>query len=185
MLWADDPSSGPVGAEGPGAAVLVRPMQRQDWEPVAEIYREGIASGGATFETTVPSWEAWDSSRLPRNRLVAESADQVVGWAALSPVSDRCVYSGVADVSVYVAESAQGRGVGRQLLQALIAGSEQDGIWTLQAGMFPENTASVRLHVSCGFRIVGRRQRIGRLGDTWRDVLFMERRSAVAGTDAE
>lgn len=161
--------------------VAVRMMHERDWALVAEIYRQGIAGGNATFETEVPSWEAWDASRLSDHRLVAVSGGGVVGWAALSPVSDRCVYAGVADVSVYVAEAARGAGVGRLLLEELIAGSERDGIWTLQAGMFADNKASIRLHRTCGFRIAGRRERIGQLRGRWRDVLLLERRSAVIG----
>jgi L-amino acid N-acyltransferase YncA len=171
------------------------PMPPDLWPAVREIYREGIATGNATFETEVPDWEKWDSShrndcRLvalePRDEVVAEvlvplEEAKVLGWAALSPVSSRRVYGGVAEVSVYVAAAARRRGVGKVLLQALVKESEANGIWTLQAGIFPENAASISMHRSCGFREVGLRRRIGRLGDTWRDVILLERRSAMVG----
>src|SRR5438270_1287834 len=130
----------------------VNPMRAQDWEAVREIYLDGIATGHATFETAAPEWEKWDQGHLPHSRLVARVADRVVGWAALSAVSGRCVYAGVAEVSVYVAGSARGQGVGRRLLEELVADSERNGIWTLQAGIFPENVASVKLHEGVGFR---------------------------------
>ena len=158
-------------------------MRATDWEQVRSIYLEGIATGFATFETDAPTWEKWDAGHLPKMRLVAREGDVILGWAALSPVSDRCVYGGVAEVSVYVGESGRGRGVGRALLEALIEASERNGIWTLQAGVFPENEASVRLHLRCGFREVGRRERIGRLHGAWRDTLLLERRSRSVGTD--
>ena len=147
------------------------------------IYAEGLATGTATFATEPPTWEAWDGGHLTTCRLVAtDAAGTVRGWAALSPVSGRCVYAGVAEVSVYVAAAARGRGVGRALLQALVAESEKTGLWTLQASIFPENTASVRLHEAVGFRLVGRRERIGQRGGVWRDTLLLERRSAVVNT---
>jgi L-amino acid N-acyltransferase YncA len=156
-------------------------MAPSDWPQVCEIYREGIATGHATFETDVPDWVKWDSGHLPNCRLVARGDSGIVGWAALSPVSMRQVYAGVAEVSIYVAGSARGLGVGTALLQALIATSEGYGIWTLQAGIFPENTASIALHKSCGFRVVGTRHRVGKLGDRWRDTVLLERRSATVG----
>lgn len=156
-------------------------LRLPDWEQVRAIYLEGIATGDATFETDAPPWEKWDASHLKQCRLVARSGEQVLGWAALSPVSDRCVYGGVAEVSVYVRAAARGRGVGRRLLQALVAASEQASIWTLQAGIFPENTSSVAIHRKCDFREVGRRERLGSLKGKWRDVLLLERRSRVAG----
>jgi phosphinothricin acetyltransferase len=159
----------------------ITPMQPADWPAVREIYREGIATGQATFETQPPDWEKWDSSHRPDCRLIARQGDRVLGWAALSPVSARRVYSGVAEVSVYVALAAQGGGVGTALLKALIEQSENRGVWTLQAGIFPENAASIAIHKSCGFHEVGKRQRIGKLGETWRDVLLLERRSTTAG----
>ena len=174
------------------------PMLPNHWPAVQEIYREGIATGNATFETEVPEWEKWDGGHRRDCRLVAfetfepRDTDQdlvtigiqglsVLGWAALSPVSARRVYRGVAEVSVYVATAARGRGVGKALLQALVQEAEVNGVWTLQAGIFPENKASIGLHQSCGFRKVGVRRRIGKLGDTWRDVLLLERRSETEG----
>ncbi len=154
-----------------------------DWPAVRRIYEEGIATGNATFETHSPGWEDWDRAHRPAPRLVARGDGRVLGWAALSSVSARRVYAGVAEVSVYVGESARGRGAGRALLEELIARSERLGIWTLQAGIFPENLASIALHERCGFRVVGRRERIARLHDLWRDVLLLERRSPVVGEE--
>ena len=152
-------------------------LLEDDWESVRRIYLEGIETGNATFETEAPDWESWDSTHLKMPRLIARRLDEIIGWAALSPVSRRRVYSGVAEVSVYVATKAQGIGVGRRLLMALIEEADRYGIWTLQAGIFPENEASIALHRGCGFREVGRRERLGKLGDVWRDVVLMERRS--------
>ena len=152
-------------------------MERSDWELVAAIYAAGIATGDATFDTAVPSWEAWDREHLSDHRLVGRRDDQVVGWAALSPVSERCAYEGVAEVSIYVAPEATGAGVGRALLEELIRSSEAGGLWTLQAGIFPENEASIALHTRCGFRIVGVRERFGKMDGRWRDVVLLERRS--------
>ena len=154
-------------------------MRPADWAAVASIYAEGIATRNATFETEVPSWEDWDGTHLSSLRLVAELDGEIVGWAAVSAVSDRCCYAGVAENSVYVAESARGRGVGTGLLRALIQSAEEAGIWTIQTGIFPENAVSVALHERCGFRVVGVRERLGRLDDAWRDVLLLERRSRV------
>jgi phosphinothricin acetyltransferase len=162
---------------------IIDDMRTEDWEQVRAIYLEGIATGLATFETDAPTWEKWDAGHLRKMRLVAREGDAILGWAALSPVSDRCVYGGVAEVSVYVGERGRGRGVGRALLEALIGESEMIGVWTLQAGVFPENAASVKVHLRCGFREVGRRERIGRLRGRWRDTLLLERRSRVAGVD--
>jgi phosphinothricin acetyltransferase len=157
-------------------------MTPDDWPGVRAIYSEGIATGNATFETETPSWEAWDAAHMKDARLVArDHAGAVLGWAALTPVSGRCVYAGVGDLSVYVAAAARGRGVGRLLLQGLIEASERAGVWTLQAGIFPENTASLALHRACGFREVGRRVRIGKMNGVWRDVMLLERRSGVVG----
>jgi phosphinothricin acetyltransferase len=158
------------------ADLTIRPMRESDWESVRAIYIQGIATGNATFATTAPEWRDWDESHLSTCRLVAEADDAILGWAALSPYSRREVYSGVAEVSVYVAESARGRGVGAALLSALVKASEEQGFWTLQAGIFPENEASIRLHRRCGFRIVGTRERIGQMNGWWRDVVLMERR---------
>ncbi len=156
-------------------------MQPNDWPAVRGIYLEGIATGNATFEQTAPDWEKWDAGHLSGVRIVARSGGEVLGWAALSPVSGRCVYQGVAEVSIYIAERAQGRGVGRLLMSRLVADSEAAGLWTLQAGIFPENVASIALHQSAGFRVVGQRERLGQMNGRWRDVVLMERRSGVAG----
>jgi L-amino acid N-acyltransferase YncA len=161
--------------------LLIEKMSPGDWERVSAIYLEGIATGNATFETNAPSWEVWDAAHLPFARLVAKDDDEVIGWAALSPVSQRCVYGGVAEVSVYVAGSQRQSGVGRKLLEALITESERNGIWTLQAGMFPENAGSLALHRKLGFREVGRRERIAKLNGMWRDTILWERRSATTG----
>jgi L-amino acid N-acyltransferase YncA len=162
---------------------VVAEMKAVDWEQVRSIYLEGIATGHATFETDAPTWEKWDAGHLRKARLVARSVEgDILGWAALSRVSDRCVYGGVAEVSVYVGARGRGRGIGRALLEALIEASERNEIWTLQAGIFPENAASVKLHLSCGFREVGRRERIGKLHGVWRDTLLLERRSRSIGT---
>ena len=142
---------------------------------------KGLATGNATFETEIPAWEAWDASHLAELRLVAVLDGEVVGWTALSPVSERCVYAGVAEESVYVAAAARGRGVGRALLEELIRRSEEAGIWTIQTGIFPENEASLRLHERVGFRVVGVRERLGQRDGVWRDVVFLERRSALLG----
>jgi L-amino acid N-acyltransferase YncA len=154
-------------------------MTAGDWPAVAEIYEQGIEDGDATFETGVPSWEEWDASHLRRHRLVARLGGEVGGWAALAPVSDRCAYRGVAWDSVYVRREARGRGIGRLLLERLVRDADAAGIWTLQAGIFPENAASIALHERCGFRIVGVRERLGRQDGTWRDVVLLERRSPV------
>lgn len=154
-------------------------MTASDWEQVRAIYLEGLREGNSTFETQAPSWEAWDEAHHKTPRLVMRVGDQVLGWAALSPVSKRRVYSGVAEVSVYVTESARGKGVGRALLERLIEESEQAGIWTLQASIFPENEASIELHLKCGFREVGRRESIARLNGVWRDTILFERRSKL------
>ena len=159
----------------------LRELRAGDWPAVRAIYEDGIRSGDATFETETPSWERWDAAH-PELRLVAEREDSVVGWAALSPVSARCCYRGVGEVSVYVAAEARGDGLGRALLDELVERSEQAGYWTLSAGVFPENEASLRLHKACGFREVGVRERLGELGGVWRDVVLLERRSTLAGT---
>ena len=161
--------------------VTMRSMSEADWPVVSDIYRDGLATGLASFETDVPSWEQWDPAHLAECRLVASDGDRVVGWAALSPVSSRCVYGGVGEVSVYVAADSRGAGVGRKLLSRLVGASERVGLWMLQAGIFPENVASVVLHKRCGFREVGRRERLGQLDGEWRDVLLLERRSDTVG----
>lgn len=156
-------------------------MTPDDWDAVRAIYLEGITTNNATFEQCAPEWAAWDKKVLQACRLVARTDGMVTGWAVLAPYSARAVYAGVAESSVYVAEAVRGQGQGRLLLDALVAASEAAGFWTLQAGIFPENVASVRLHERCGFRIVGRRERIGQMHGVWRDVLLMERRSPIVG----
>jgi len=160
-------------------AVDVRHLRPGDWQEVARIFGEGIATGNATFETEVPSWEAWDAAHLSEHRLVGERDGRVVGWVALAPVSPRECYAGVAEVSTYVAAEARGEGVGAELLAALVESSERGGIWTLQTGVFPENEASLRLLRRFGFRVVGTQERIGRLHGVWRDVVLLERQSEV------
>jgi L-amino acid N-acyltransferase YncA len=157
------------------------PMMRKHWEAVREIYLQGIATGNATFEKSVPDWKEWDERHLPSCRLVARSGDKIVGWAALSSVSNRCVYGGVAEVSIYIAEEARGHGIGHRLLTALVEASEQNGLWTLQAGILAENAISIHLHQQAGFRIVGTRERLGCRDGRWRDTVLMERRSKVVG----
>ena len=156
--------------------MLVRPLLPSDWPAVAAIFAEGIATGDATFERSVPSWEEWDARHLREHRFVAEADGEVAGWIAVVPYSSRGVYRGVGEESVYVAERARGLGVGRALLSALIVSARDGGLWTLQAGVFPENEASLALHRAHGFREVGRRERIGQLGGVWRDVLLLELR---------
>lgn len=161
--------------------IVIRAMRAVDWEAVSAIYTEGIATRLATFETEAPAWEKWDRAHLDVCRLVACRGDAVIGWAALLPVSSRCVYRGVADLSVYIAASARGQGVGKQLLTALIGASEAAGFWTIQSGIMADNRSSIALHEACGFRRVGTRERIGQLDGVWRDTILMERRSRVVG----
>jgi phosphinothricin acetyltransferase len=160
---------------------VIGSMGREDWEAVRSIYLEGIATGNATFETEAPDWETWDNSHRQDCRLVARAGDEIIGWAALSPVSRRQCYSGVAENSVYVAASARGKGMGKALLKALVQESERQGIWTLQTSIFPENGASIAIHQACGFRKMGRRERISRLRGVWRDTIVVERRSQEVG----
>jgi phosphinothricin acetyltransferase len=157
--------------------VEIKALLPVHWADVQLIYLEGLATGQATFETRAPSWEKWDASHLATPRLVAELEGSVHGWAALNPVSTREVYAGVAEVSVYVGELSRGLGIGRVLLRALVAESEKAGLWTLQASIFPENESSIALHKGCGFREVGRRERIGQLNGIWRDTVLLERRA--------
>ena len=170
--------------------ITIRVMTPDDYPAVAKIYEEGIATGNATFQTKAPAWASWDKDHLAYGRLIAENTDDtsrynregVVGWAALVPVSGRCVYAGVAELSVYVSENARGLGVGRFLMEKLIEESEINGLWTLQAGIFPENEGSVILHEKTGFRRIGYRERVGQMSDgRWRDTLLFERRSNVVG----
>ena len=182
------------------ANLIVAPMTPADWPAVRAIYAAGIATGNATFETAVPGWAAWDAAHLPAARLVARigedngdgneggnedggapARNRVAGWAALSPVSARACYAGVAEHSVYVAADLRGRGVGKRLLADLVSASEAAGIWTLQSSIFPENGASIAIHLACGFRILGRRKRVAMLHGVWRDTVIVERRSAIVG----
>ncbi|HEX2967764.1 MAG TPA: GNAT family N-acetyltransferase [Bacteroidales bacterium] len=157
--------------------IKFRPMARDDWERVSAIYRQGIETQNATFETQVPDWEKWDSSHLQSCRIVATHNGLVVGWAALMPISARKVYAGVGEVSVYISKEFRGSGIGTGLLGILIESSENEGFWTLQSGIFPENSASVKLHQRHGFRIIGYREKIGQINGIWRDTLLLERRS--------
>jgi L-amino acid N-acyltransferase YncA len=161
--------------------IAIERMATEDWAAVLAIYLEGIATGNATFEKSAPEWTAWDAAHQKTCRLVARAGNDLLGWAALSPVSGRCVYSGVAEVSVYVAERARGRGIGGRLLAALVEASEGEGIWTLQAGIFPENVASIAVHERAGFRVVGNREKLGSMDGRWRDVVLLERRSKLIG----
>ena len=159
----------------------VIPIKEEDYPTIAEIYKQGIATGNATFETRVPDWHNWDTSHLDVCRIALTEDDKILGWAALSPVSSRSVYAGVAELSVYVERSAHGRGIGKILLTHLIKQSESHNIWTLQSGIFSSNKASIALHKKCGFRIIGYRERIGKLNGKWIDNTLMERRSKVVG----
>jgi L-amino acid N-acyltransferase YncA len=159
----------------------IRPLVPDDWPAVEAIWADGIVTRSATFETETPSWVTFDGTRHPGHRLVAAVDGEIVGWAALAPVSRRPCYLGVAEDSVYVASTARGQGVGRALMAALVAGADAGGIWTIQTSVFPENVASLALHERVGFRIVGRRERIAQLDGVWRDTLFLERRSPAVG----
>ncbi len=163
------------------ATLKTREMQSSDWNAVAKIYAEGIATGYATFEKNIPTYESWNNAHLPMCRLVAVKNSNVMGWAALSPVSSRCVYGGVAEVSIYVSEKYKGHGVGSMLINKLISQSEDKGFWTLQSGIFPENESSIALHKKAGFRYIGRREKVGQLNGIWKDNLLFERRSKSVG----
>lgn len=168
--------------------LVIRPLVAADWPAVEAIYREGIEGGNATFESAPPTWKQFDAGKVAAPRLVAELDGVVVGWVAAAPVSDRCVYGGVVDHSVYVASSARGRGIARALLERFVAEAEQLDLWTVQSGIFPENAASLAVHAAAGFRVVGTRERVGKMGfgphaGRWRDLVLVERRSAVAGAD--
>jgi phosphinothricin acetyltransferase len=159
--------------------MLIRKLISPDWPLVKDIYLSGLATGNASFATNAPDWDSWDNGHLQHSRVVVELDGKVVGWAALSPVSGRCVYAGVAELSIYISEEVRGKGIGKTLLNEVIKSSETEGIWTLQSGIFKENEASIKLHQKCGFRIVGVRERIGQRDGIWRDVVLMERRSEV------
>ena len=159
----------------------IRKMQATDWDSVARIYAEGIATGYATFEKSIPTYEAWDSAHLKASRIVVVENNNIVGWAALSPVSSRCVYGGVAEVSVYVAKEHFGKGIGERLMHHLISESEKIGLWTLQSGIFPENESSIALHKKVGFRYIGKRERVGQLDGVWKDNLLFLRRIKSVG----
>lgn len=162
--------------------INIRPMKVEDWDSVSRIYEEGIATGFATFETNVPSYATWDSAHLKICRIIAVKEDEIVGWAALSQVSGRCVYGGVVEVSVYISATSRGLGVGKLLMEQLILESEAEGVWTLQSGIFPENEASIQLHKKVGFRYIGKREKIGKTKEgIWKDNLVFERRSKVVG----
>lgn len=154
---------------------------QEHYSQVANIYLQGIATGNATFQTTTPSWNDWNNSHLQHSRIAAFRNNQMIGWAALTAVSNRCVYTGVAEVSIYIATDFQGKGIGYQLLNQLILDSEQHGFWTLQSGIFPENLGSIKLHQKCGFRTIGYREKIGKMNGVWRDNIIMERRSKTVG----
>lgn len=161
--------------------IKTRNMLASDWEAVSKIYMEGIATGFATFETSTPTYEAWDAAHMSTCRIVAIEGEKILGWAALSPVSSRCVYGGIGEVSVYVNSESRGKGVGRILMEALIKESEAEGLWTIQSGIFPENEGSIELHKKVGFRYIGKRERVGKLDGVWKDNLLFERRSEIIG----
>jgi L-amino acid N-acyltransferase YncA len=159
----------------------IKPIQESDYFAIAKIYLQGIATGHATFQTEAPEWDAWNKSHLSFCRLAAFEGAEMLGWAALSPVSSRFVYGGVAEVSIYVASSARGKGIGKILFAQLIKESEENGLWTLQSGIFPENISSIKLHEEMGFRKIGYREKIGNMNGLWRDNVIMERRSKIVG----
>ena len=161
--------------------MTITAMLPKHWPAVKAIYEAGLATGNASFQASAPTWEEWDAAHLKHSRLVGTEGQTIVGWAALTPVSGRCVYAGVAEVSVYIDTANRGKGIGKFLLNELINESEKNGLWTLQAGIFPENTASVQLHEKCGFRFIGTREKIGKMGDRWRDTVLLERRSKIVG----
>lgn len=168
-------------------SVAIRPMESSDWDAVAKIYQEGMDTNLATFQTDCPPYEDWNASHMKCCRLVAVDADgAVIGWAALPPVSSRCVYAGVAEISVYISSTQRGKGVGSALQDALAAASEKEGVWTLQSGIMADNTASIRLHEKAGYRVIGYREKIEYdHNGTWHDTVLMERRSKVAGTSKQ
>ena len=161
--------------------IEIKPLEPLHWNEVRRIYEEGLHTGNATFQTSAPEWEEWDKTHIQTGRLVAIENENILGWAALTPVSGRCVYGGVAEISVYVSENARGKGIGKELLKSLIENSEANGFWTLQAGIFPENIASIKIHEATGFRIIGKREKIGQMNGHWRDTILLERRSQTIG----
>lgn len=161
----------------------IRSFRKEDWPQVKEIYEQGIATGNATFDTETPAFEKWVSSVADGLCLVAEDEEGIHGWVKVSKVSSRCAYAGVGEVSIYIRDRSRGKGVGKKLLQAIIEESEKKGYWTLQAGIFPENSASLSLHEKAGFRKIGVQERIGKLNGVWRDVVLLERRCRKAGND--
>lgn len=161
--------------------ISIRPMDATDWPTVSRIYEDGIATGFATFETSIPTYESWDAAHMTSCRLIAIEDEKILGWAALSPVSSRCVYGGIGEVSVYIGKESRGKGAGRLLLNALIKESEAEGLWTIQSGIFPENKGSIELHKKVGFRYIGKRERVGKLDGEWKDNLLFERRSETVG----
>ena len=161
--------------------IVFRSMKKDDWISVAEIYRQGIESGNATFQRDIPTWDEWDSGHIKTCRIVASINNEIAGWATLTSVSGRLVYAGVAEISVYVSNLFKGQKIGTQLLERLISESEKEGYWTLQAAIFPENKASLKIHLNLGFRNVGFREKIGKMSDIWRDTILLERRSQKVG----
>lgn len=160
----------------------LKSLEERHYDVVREIYESGIATGDATFQTEAPTWEAWDKDHLKSCRIIAVNENEnIMGWAALTPVSGRCVYAGVAEVSVYVHPRYRGKGTGKRLLERLINESESQNLWTLQAGIFPENKASLKIHEACGFRQIGYREKIGKMKNVWRDTILLERRSQTIG----
>ncbi len=162
--------------------MIITELQNSHYNSVKKIYLEGIATGHATFQTEAPTWEEWDKSHLKHSRIIASDDNLVIGWAALTPVSGRCVYAGVAEVSLYIETTYRGKRIGDGLLKELIKRSELNEIWTLQAGIFPENNASLKLHENNGFRIIGKREKIGKMNNVWRDTVLLERRSKIVGS---
>lgn len=161
--------------------IILCKMENSDWNSVKRIYEEGIATRNATFQQEAPDWEEWNNNHLKHSRIIAKENSTIIGWAALVPVSGRCVYAGVAEVSVYLSDNARGKGLGKRLLQKLIEESEANNIWTLQSGIFPENIASIKIHEVCDFHILCKRERIGQMNGIWRDTILMERRSKIVG----
>jgi L-amino acid N-acyltransferase YncA len=161
--------------------LIIRKMEASDYDDVKRIYTEGIETKNATFEKSAPAWDEWNSKKLPHSRLIAMLGDEIVGWAALSATSDRHVYRGINEVSIYIAAAHSGKGIGKKLMESLIEVSEKNGVWTLYSSIFPENTASISLHKSCGFREIGYMEKAGCMDGVWRDTVLLERRSKVAG----